>query len=180
MQLRPILCATTVAMTGLALALTGPTAPAQATEITFSYDFASTGSTLSGTVDGTLLGNNNGFIVETINSLAVDGAAVDLPTISSADDAYLGVADPIEITLDGSYLNIFGTDGSDAFLFSVGDVANYGVAATRGYGGATNPEDYVQANWQASVQGIPEPSSVVLMLTPLGLLARCRRTRPSA
>jgi hypothetical protein len=165
------IAATTILAAGLTIAVPGALPRAQATEVTFSYQFASTGNTLSGTMDGTLLGDGNTFDVTAVDSLFVDGSAVPLPTVASLDATYLAIDDPIAITLDGSYFNLYATDGTDVFLFSVGDVAGYGTGATRGYGGTSNPETFVQANWSASLSDVPEPSSMVLLLAPLGLLA---------
>jgi hypothetical protein len=180
--MKPFLTASSKTMLALSLAagLTVGMPHARAAELAFSYEFASSGDTLSGTLNGSLEGDGNTFDVAGIDTLLVDGDAVPLPTLSSPDADYASINDPIEVTVDGSYLNIFGTDTSDAFFFSVGDALDFGVAATRGYGGSTNPEDYVQANWQASVSGVPEPSSAVILLAPVGLLVTRRANRKSA
>ena len=160
----------------LAIGLTVAAPSARADVLHFSYLFESTGQTLSGTLDGTLLGDDNTFTITDIATLFTDGDPVSIPAVSSPDLVFGGVADPAAVSLDGGFMNIFATDGTDAFFFSVADAIDFnasgiGADATRLYGGQTNPEAYVQANWSASLVSTPEPSTMALMLSPLGLLA---------
>jgi hypothetical protein len=163
---------------GIAVALFAAATTAKATTLDFSYTLT-TGSVLSGTLDGTLLSGGNDFDVTSVSSLFVNGAAVALPTgVFSTDSEYgFGGAAPTEVSLDGSYMNLYASDSSDAFAFAAGDqlATHYGyplAGATVGYGGLDLLVDYSSADWSASVASpVPEPSSFVLMLMPMTLLA---------
>jgi PEP-CTERM motif len=165
---------------GLATFAAAPSA--QASELDFRYTLPVEGSVLSGTFDGTLLSGGNDFEVTSVSSLFVNGVAVALPTlVESADEAYAGGSTPAEVSLDGSYMNLFVSDNSDAFAFAVGDQAAAGfgfpaAGATSGYGGSGFFENYSSADWSASVGTVPEPSSFALLSSGvLGLVGVARR-----
>jgi hypothetical protein len=153
---------------------------AQADVIDFGYLLPTSGNVVSGSIDGTLLGDGNVFDVSSFIKLFVNGVSVATPTlIDSGDAAYTGGSAPAAVSLDGSYLNLYASDPADDVLaLLVGDAAAAslginGAGATTGYGGSNLVEAYVPGNWTASLESVPvpEPASILLMLVPLALLA---------
>jgi hypothetical protein len=176
---------TAVVLAVVAGVVIGAAAPrAQASEIDFSYTFADTQNVLSGAMDGTLQSDGNTFDVTSIAALDLNGTAVTIPSaVIGADLAFLGTNTLAAVSLDGSYMNLYAATSADAFVFAAGDLtADYFgsdlVAATTGYGSTGNlTTDYVQANWSASLVGVPEPATLALLLAPLGMLAWARTKR---
>jgi hypothetical protein len=155
---------------------------AQADVIDFSYLFPENGNVVSGSMNGTLLSDGNVFDVSSFVALFVNGVAAETPTfIEGPDQNHFG-GGPAAVSLDGSYLNLDAEDATDVLLFAVNDAAAVGLGGTfagasPGYGGSDFAETYVPGNWTASLESVPvpEPSSILLMLVPLALLASTRR-----
>src|SRR5258708_15923010 len=105
----------------LGLATFAAATTAGATTIDFSYPLPNEGYVLSGSFDGTLLSNGNDFDVTSVSSLFVNGVAVTLPsTVLSGDKAYFGINSPAEVSLNGSNMSLYASDGHDAFAFAIG------------------------------------------------------------
>jgi hypothetical protein len=159
---------------------------AKADVLDFSY-VMSTGSVISGTMDGTLLTDSNDFDVSSFGSLFVNSVAVTVPfLIESTDYAILDETTPAEVSLNGSYMNLAVESYTDDLVFAVNDatsaILDGGYAgASPGYGGDNSLEPYVQSNWTASIAPapVPEPSSLLLMLAPLALTALVVTSRRS-
>ena len=152
---------------------------AKADVLDFSYTWTN-GNVISGTMDGTQLSNGNNFDVSSFGSLFLNGVAVTLPTVvESADERFLHDDTPAEVSVNGSYMDLYAADATDALAFVVGDAASvshlYGnyAGAYPGYGGTGGLQPYVQSDWLASagIVPVPEPSSLLLMLAPLALTA---------
>ena len=131
-------------------------------------------------MDGTLLSDDNDFDVSSFGSLFVNGAAVPLPVlIESVDEEFLGVDTPAEVSLNGSYMNLYVRNSTAALAFAVGDGFSAkdfdGAGASPDYGGTGVFYPYAPNNWTASIEDpstpVPEPSSLLLMLAPLALTA---------
>lgn len=158
--------------------------PAHASPVSFSYLFATTGQTASGVLEGSL-GGDSIFTIASVTSFAVDGVAVaDSFNLQSANAAYLGINDAAALKLDGSYLNfaIFNQQGTQVFAAGVTSefqslAGEYLVGATTGYGGNGSFNPYVQANFSALADDVPEPAMLGLFgLGAIGLaLSRRRR-----
>jgi hypothetical protein len=137
----------------------------------------STGNVLSGVLDGTLLVDGNTFDVTSVASLYVNGAAVTTPTSVQSTD-YVGgysASNVAVVTLDGSYLDFYFGDGSDAFAGAVGDLTAselFGfnaIGATTGYGGDGDFDALMDGYWSASIAAVPEPAGLAVFA--VGLLA---------
>jgi hypothetical protein len=169
------------ALFALTTALFGTSA--QAEMLDFSYLMPDTGNVVAGSVDGTLLSDGNVFDLSSFLTLSVNGISVALPTtITTPDKTYANDNTPAAMSLDGSYLNVYATDSTNILAFAVGDVAVLAgdidgnqAGGTPGYGGGGDYAPYVQSNWTASLESVPEPSSILLMLAPLALLVSIGR-----
>ena len=153
---------------------------AKADVLDFSYTWAP-GDVISGAMDGTLLSNDNTFDVSSFGSLFVNGSAVPLPTLVESLDYNAGLIanSQAEVSLNGSYMDLYASSDTNILLFGVGDAYSAALlgnvaGATLGYGGTDYREAYDQS-WAASIEGastpVPEPSSLLLMLAPLALTA---------
>jgi PEP-CTERM motif len=183
MSRQPRFISKAMATIAIGLATFAATPSAQASELDFRYVLSGEGSVLTGTFDGTLLSDGNDFEVTSVSSLFVNGVGVAPPTeVFSKDDIYvLGTHSPAEVSLDGSYMNLYLVGDLDVLAFAVGDqtAADFGfpaVGATTGYGGSNFFEVYSSADWSASLGAVPEPGSFALLGTGvLGLAGVVRR-----
>jgi hypothetical protein len=183
MSRQPRFISKAMATIAIGLATFAATPSAQASELDFRYVLSGEGSVLTGTFDGMLLSDGNDFEVTSVSSLFVNGVAVAPPTeVFSMDDIYvLGTHSPAEVSLDGSYMNLYLVGDLDVLAFAVGDqtAADFGfpaVGATTGYGGSNFFEVYSSADWSASLGAVPEPGSFALLGTGvLGLAGVVRR-----
>ena len=170
-----------IAAAGLAI---GGSVPSRAAEIQFSYVIPENSNVISGTLVGALLAGTNDYDISSFQTLFVNGAAVTTPaTVVSADAAFLGTSVPPEITLDGTFLDLFAYAGPNLLVFAVGDQtsADYGsdfAGATPGYGGVSGSAGtYVPANFSASLVSVPEAGALALLALPLGMMASLRLRR---
>ncbi len=167
------------------LAVAAP-AIANAQQLEFTYTEPD-GQTFGAILDGTLAGDGNHFIVSGYESFFINGTAVAFtPTIF---ESYATFADLTgysgnssgTVTLDGSYLDLiayspdYPGEGFDLvvndLVFAIQDVGTFGAFLGEG------DKTYVQADWSASLLGVPEPATLAAFCTGLCALAMIRRRR---
>lgn len=181
-----------VVVAPLLMLLTVSVSHASLSILSFTYDLTSTGPVLAGTMTGTLLSDNNTFVVSTVGPLTFGGfAAPAVPLISSVD-SFFGInptAVPT-VTLNGSYMDLIactaGSNCPDGFLFAVGDQTATDAFGANVYesgasfGGAALP--YNASGWQASLGATPEPGDgiPVLIAGALALVIRRNKLRRRA
>ena len=144
--------------------------------------------TISGQLDGTLLGDGNTFDVTGIGNTYVNGVLYSTGGFVISQDQAGGLGPTAAaVTLDGSYLNVFVNLAGNA-IWTVG-VANaytylsniqvlYGATTNLGGTGSADAYTTGQLTWTASIEGVPEPAALAVL--PMGLIAlgmlRARRT----
>ena len=165
------------------LFLTG--AVGQAGTLNFRYD---TGNGIfAGTMTGTLQGDQNTFLVSSLDTLTYKGAAgPSLPFLTSPDHLVFGTGVP-KVTLDGTFMDYVSCSNSGCnasfFGFAAGDgfaalvfSGNPFVLASNNLGGNSS---FSATHWSASVGGAaPEPGTLTLGLAAAAFAtAMSRRKR---
>ena len=165
----------------IAIALCGFGAAQATTLYNFSYEY-STG-TLSGQLQGTLQGDNNTILVDSVlDFVKFNGTpGVSLPLVSSVTNLFGGSA-PSIVSLNGIGLDFFACETicGDRIAFG-GPIAYIPTAfvylgASFGDSGGIRPYD--PTKWHISA--VPEPTSFALMGLGLAGLAWRQRRRPPA
>jgi hypothetical protein len=144
--------------------------------LSFQYDETASGDVLAGTMIGTLLGDDNTFVVTSMGPVTLDGNPTSPLTLVSSGDVFEGLSatELPTVTLDGSYMDLAAlTPSVYGFFFGVGDLlAGPGELggpffdSSEGYGGNSIDGDYETFNiagWSASVSSVPEVSSVYFL-----------------
>jgi hypothetical protein len=153
---------------------------------------------LTGTLLGTLQGDNNTFIVTGFGSLALNGVpAATLPTGVLSFDTNQGDNVGTEyptVTLDGTYMDFWANTPGNGSVLWIADGDHFAVDVggpyTAGYGefgplqstgcaiGNGTWCTYDPSQWSAEI--VPEPSSFLLMSTALAFVAAVEKRRRSA
>jgi hypothetical protein len=165
---------------------------------TLSFTFTEptvSANVLTGTLLGTLQGDNNTFVVTGFGSLALNGVlAATLPTNVVSFDTTQGDNVGTEyptVTLDGTYMDLWAnTPGNGSVLWIAdGDqfASDQGGPYTAGYGefgpleatgcSAGNGTwcTYAASEWSANM--VPEPSPFLLVSIALALVAAVKKQR---
>jgi hypothetical protein len=162
-------------LTAISLGLALSVPPAEATLYYFSYD--SHVGTLAGRLDGTLQGDHNTVVVNSILDFATlnNVAGPSLPFLQSVVERLGGPAGPPVVSLDGAVMDIYAcTDASclDGFAFET-DATVFGApeySSGPSFGSAL--ELYDPSHWQLTV---PEPATLLLLAIGSAVLAHRRR-----
>jgi hypothetical protein len=167
---------------------------AHASTYEFTYAFADGVDSITGTLDATLSGN----VLTNITGVSVsfDGTAFSGPLHIGSWDATTGAPNyapgAAVISTDGSLNNFFISDTTDPanngatnwFYFVNGTTPDqYGShevfgAMTSGLGAYDNDQNGGLGTW--SLQPVPVPAALPLMLSGLGFFAAARRRRQGA
>ncbi len=160
----------------------------QADILTFSYTMSS-GDVLAGKLDGTLQADGNTFVVDgVIQPTTFDGnPGPPLSFVGSVDNFFFGIPFPgaAQVTVDGTFMDFLACDSAgcpnDGYAFLAGDATAdiFGSTFVGGPSYGNTQEAFVAADWQASVlvESTPEPDSVLLLLTVLGIAGYLRLQR---
>jgi hypothetical protein len=175
-------------LAAFAAVLVAPLGAARADTLDFSYTFANN-DVLAGVLGGTDAGNY--FTVTSVLALTFNGMDVSGVIAGATPESYDSAASvglgyngngTGVVTLDGSYMDLIDSPtGQYGFGFALGDEISARILGGTGAAAfvATNPDvddidhPFVQANWSAEL--IPEPGSVTLLVSALGLLGLARR-----
>lgn len=163
-------------------------AAGQAGTLNFSYDLGSGRGILAGTMSGALQGDNNTFVVSSLDSYTYNGAAGPSLTFLTTPDSLLfqSVLNP-KVTLNGSFMDFVACSNtncnSEYFGWVVGDsfsaalyAGNPYALVSHAFGGNNVP--YSASNWSASVGGdAPEPGTLTLGLAAAGFAAALSRRK---
>jgi PEP-CTERM motif len=175
---KTILKFTSVASVVGFLSLSGP---AQAALFNFSYTLNG-GSVLSGTIDGTLQGDNNTVVVNNIINPLFNGTpALAINSVDSYFGYFNNSGESPIVSLDGSLMDLFACSANcrDAFIFdTTGFFAPSFYNSTPSYGDGY--EGYVADRWSLTpqnVQSVPEPTSVFGLLGVGALGATLKRRK---
>jgi hypothetical protein len=176
---------TCVVLAGMAAFCLAPGGSARAQQVLdFSYTF-SPGNVLSGTLTGTDSGDY--FTVTGVQSLfyQTDITYRVSGNLFESEDEFLGLGAGYNgdgsavVTIDGSYMDFFSNGGGGHLIFAYGDnVADmYGSEASLAVGLHIDGS-FIAADWSATL--VPEPGSLVVMASALGVLGVIARRRRAA
>ena len=152
---------------------------------TFSYQ-ASTG-VIAGSFNGTLQGDNNTFLITSVIPTATFAGTAGTPLtfVDSFSNYTLLSGIPATLTLDGSFFDVITCPDSacnDGFLFVAGGLFGLPGHFSSGPTYGDLGEDFDVSKWSASVSTptVPEPGSILLLLSAVGVVGRrLMRPRPS-
>jgi hypothetical protein len=179
MPLKSSLCYS-VALATVATATLAPVASAA----TFNFSYTSSLGTITATVDGTLQPDNNRVFVSSISNTTFNGSpAPALPLTGSFASVISSgsVTGQAVLSLDGSVLDFAACDttncGSSGFGFSPPNVVGNPFdlfASIGGYGSVPLPggELFVITNY--SLTPVPEPATVLGLLSVAGVGLLCK------
>ena len=151
----------------------------------FTFTYQSSGGLLAGSFNGTLQGDNNTFVITSVvPTPTLDGTpGAPIAFVDSVDHFYGFLAGALPtVTLDGSFLDVLacgiGSCSQQGFAFAVGTVyPATSVQSSSTYGAIF--EDFDVSQWSASVStsAVPEPGSILLLFSVVGVVGR-RLVRP--
>lgn len=172
----------------LGLAFAMPQAHASLFSLTY---IDSSGGTLSAVLDGTLLGDNNTVIINSVHDFATWNGTPgpSLPFVGSQDAAYPGIPGGLPtLTLDGSFMDFVAEtalSNNDGFIFSAGTAFSAVVAggspvytSAPFFGGAFEP--FQAANYSLTPVAAAVPVPATLPLLAIGGAALIARRRKAA
>ena len=148
----------------------------------FSYD-AGTG-VLTGQLNGTLQGDSNSILINSLLSAAWNGTpGVPLTYLNSLPGHDGGFAGNPLTTLDGSFQDWIACNNSncnDGFVLTTGDFLGPAFNSGVTYGQLFVP--YNRAAWSisAATGAVPEPESWALLIAGFGLVGAVARRRRTA
>jgi PEP-CTERM motif len=173
---------TLLTIAGMALALAATTAEAA----TFNFHYRSGFNVVSGQLTGTLQGDANTLLVDSVVDFARVGgvAGPALPFVYSSDSFY-GGSQPAFVTIDGSAMSLLACATEfcelDGFVFDTTE--NLDVFPFFGGGGVFDRaagdffrEVLVPGNW--SLAAVPEPGTWLMLVAGFGVVGIAARRRP--
>jgi hypothetical protein len=164
-----------------ALALVGAcTLAPVASAATFNFSYTSSAGTITATVDGTLQLDNNTVFVSSISNTTFNGSPVPaLPYIGSYRDTIRAnvAAGQAVLSLNGAGLDFIAgntTNFIDGFGFlPAGVLFPVDLFSSGGGYGSVSGGPFVLANYSLTPAGVPEPATVLGLLSVAGVGLLC-------